>query len=104
MASAVLTPWQHDGLPTREALEQAFRQEGLSPSSWSNASGERYRMHSHPYHKVLYCSRGAIRFVMESTGEKMDLSPGDRLDIPPGTPHSAVVGPAGVTCLEAARH
>ena len=31
------------------------------------------------------------------------LSPGDRLDLPPGTLHSALVGQAGVACVEAAR-
>ena len=29
--------------------------------------------------------------------------PGDRLDIPPGATHSAIVGPQGVACVEAAR-
>ena len=31
----------------------------------------------------------------------VDLAPGDRLDLPAGTRHDAVVGPGGVTCLEA---
>jgi quercetin dioxygenase-like cupin family protein len=68
---------------------------------WSNGPGDRYSEHSHPYHKVLFCARGSIRFVC--TGEAIDLSPGDRLDIPAGVTHSAVVGPAGVSCIEAAR-
>jgi|FaiFalDrversion3_1042247.scaffolds.fasta_scaffold01699_4 hypothetical protein len=29
--------------------------------------------------------------------------PGGRPDLPPGTPHWALVGPQGVTCAEAAR-
>jgi hypothetical protein len=29
------------------------------------------------------------------------LRDGDRLDLPAGVDHDAVVGPAGVTCLEA---
>jgi len=33
----------------------------------------------------------------------LDLGPGDRLDLEPGTDHSATVGPHGVECLEAAR-
>ena len=31
----------------------------------------------------------------------MDLGVGDRLDLPAGTRHDALVGPTGVTCLEA---
>jgi quercetin dioxygenase-like cupin family protein len=52
---------------------------------------------------VLYCTRGSIRFDLPESGESFDLNAGDRLDIPPGTTHSAIVGPDGVTCLEAAR-
>ena len=34
-------------------------------------------------------------------GITVELAPGDRLDLPAGTSHDAVVGPDGVTCLEA---
>ncbi len=68
---------------------------------WSNVAGYRYDWHDHPYHKVLYCVKGSITFHTDEgdTG----LSTGDRLDLPSGTRHAATVGPAGVTCLEAAR-
>jgi hypothetical protein len=35
--------------------------------------------------------------------EDVELRPGDRLDIEPGTTHGATVGPHGVTCAEAPR-
>jgi quercetin dioxygenase-like cupin family protein len=75
--------------------------EGLRPRSWSNSPGDRYAAHAHGYHKVLYCLRGSIRF--ETDGGAFELNPGDRLDIPPGTSHSAAVGPQGVHCIEAPR-
>jgi len=81
--------------------------EGLAARWWSNAPGDRYSEHSHPYHKVLFCAAGSIRFICG--GEAIDLEAGDRLDIPPGVSHSAVVGPApcplrgGVRCVEAFR-
>ena len=34
-------------------------------------------------------------------GRTIELAAGDRLELPAGTTHDAVVGPAGVTCLEA---
>ncbi|HEX2259635.1 MAG TPA: cupin domain-containing protein, partial [Actinomycetota bacterium] len=76
--------------------------ENLSPSTWSNGPGDKYSAHSHGYRKVLYCLRGSIVFNVE--GESVNLQPGDRLEIPPGTSHSADVGPEGVSCMEAARH
>lgn len=88
--------------PALAAIEEIFRSEAISPSPWSNGPGHRYAAHSHPYHKVLYCVRGSITFAL-TDGEQLELAPGDRLDIPPATEHSAIVGPHGVTCIEAAR-
>jgi len=95
--------WPNPQPPADHTLESVFTAEGLSSSWWSNGPGDRYASHSHTYHKVLYCARGSIRFTL-GTGETIELGPGDRLDLPPGTLHSAVVGPGGVTCLEATRH
>jgi quercetin dioxygenase-like cupin family protein len=102
VSEVAVTRWTGAEPPAREAIETAFREERLSPSWWSNAPGVRYSAHSHAYHKVLYCAAGAIRFTMAG-GETIDLAPGDRLDIPPRTVHSAIVGPEGVNCAEAAR-
>jgi quercetin dioxygenase-like cupin family protein len=103
MGEPTVTPWPHEAPPTEQALDELLRGEGLAPRWWSNGPGDRYAAHDHSYHKVLYCARGSIRFVLGGTGEEIDLSPGDRLDLPPATSHAAVVGPGGVTCVEAAR-
>lgn len=39
-------------------------------------------------------------FVVDD--DELFLTPGDRLDIEPATPHAAVVGSDGVTCGEVA--
>ena len=101
MTQPAVTRWPDGTPPSRQELEAAFREEGLSPSWWSNGPGDRYGEHTHPYHKVLYCSKGSIRFIC--SGEAIDLKPGDRLDIPPSIAHSAVVGSRGVSCVEAPR-
>lgn len=103
MTDVRLTRSPASGPPTESALGAIFREEQLRPTWWSNGPGERYSIHSHPYHKVLYCAHGSIRFDIVGSGESFELHPGDRLDIPPGTSHSAVVGPEGVKCVEAAR-
>lgn len=87
--------------PTEGELDEIFRQDGLDPRWWSNAPGDTYGWHDHPYHKVLYCARGGI--VFHTREGDVDLGPGDRLDIEPGTEHAATVGGEGVTCVEAAR-
>jgi len=86
----------------RADAEAVFRAEGCSaPRAWGNAPGDRYGAHSHDYHKVLFCLDGSITFHL-ADGD-VELSAGDRLDLPPGTEHSATVGPDGVECIEASR-
>jgi cupin superfamily acireductone dioxygenase involved in methionine salvage len=79
----------------------AFRAEGLHPHTWSNRPGYVYGEHAHPHHKVLFCLEGSI--VFHTPDEDVALTGGDRLELPPGTRHSATVGEDGVTCMEAAR-
>ena len=78
-----------------------LRAEGLDGSPWSNAPGDRYAAHEHGYDKVLAVAAGSITFGLPAEGRAVDLATGDRLDLPAGTAHDAVVGPNGVTCLEA---
>lgn len=85
----------------RVRAEAAFRAEALTPQTWSNEPRYIYGEHQHPYHKVLFCVVGSITF--HTPDGDIDLAPGDRLDLPAGTPHSATVGPVGVTCMEAQR-
>jgi Cupin domain len=83
----------------------AFRileEEGVGPPGrWGNGPGDRYGRHDHPYHKVLFCLEGSITFHLAD--RDVELGPGDRLDLPAGTPHAATVGPSGCRCIEGAR-
>ena len=99
--SARLTLWDGGPPPDRAAIEDRFRAEGLSPHGWGNAPGDRYGNHEHGYHKVLYCLSGSI--VFHTAEGDVELHPGDRLDVEPGTDHSATVGPGGVECVEASK-
>jgi quercetin dioxygenase-like cupin family protein len=82
-------------------LTARLRAEGLDAAAWGNGPGDRYAPHEHGYDKVLVVAAGSIRFGLPGRGETVDLTVGDRLDLPAGTVHDATVGPEGVTCLEA---
>lgn len=85
----------------RDAIA-AFREEGCSaPRRWGNAAGDSYGWHDHGDHKVLFCLEGSITFHLRD-GD-VALEAGDRLDIEPGTDHSATVGANGCVCVEASR-
>lgn len=87
---------------TREEIKRKFADEGLSPHSWSNGANYFYAEHSHEYDKVLYCVQGEVTFHLKD-GDIV-LHPGQRVDIPAGTPHAATVGSDGAECMEAAVH
>jgi AraC-like ligand binding domain len=79
-----------------------FEAEGCSaPRSWANGPGDRYGRHDHAFHKVLFCLSGSI--VFHTDDGDVELTAGDRLDLEPGTPHGATVGPDGCECVEASR-
>ena len=86
-----------------DELMERLRGEATGCYSWSNGPHDRYTPHSHEYEKVLYCVDGSITFVLESEGKELLLNAGDRMVLPAGTVHSAVVGPDGCTCIEGKR-
>jgi quercetin dioxygenase-like cupin family protein len=90
-------------VPTFEQLMAKLKTEASGCYSWSNGPGDRYAPHTHSFEKVLYCVDGSITFVLEGEGRRLELSSGDRMVLPAGTVHSAVVGPSGCTCIEGHR-
>ncbi len=97
-----VTRWQKTSPPSEGELLATLAAEGLTAYRWSNNPGDRYAPHTHPYHKVLYVVSGSITFELHPGGS-ITLYPGDRLDLPAGTVHSAIVGVEGVVCLEGHR-
>jgi quercetin dioxygenase-like cupin family protein len=103
MSEVRVQPWPEGGPPVEAMIQRIMNDEGLNPYRWSNAPGDVYHAHSHPYHKVIYVVQGSITFGLPDLGEQAILHPGDRLDLPAGVTHDAVVGPKGVVCLEGHR-
>jgi uncharacterized protein YjlB len=82
-------------------LRSRLQAEGLDPGGWSNGPGDRYAGHRHAYDKVIVVAAGSITFGLPQGRAALTLSAGDRLELPAGTDHDAIVGPSGVSCLEA---
>lgn len=80
-------------------IEERIRTEARDVYAWSNGPGDRYARHEHAYTKLLYCTRGSIEFILAG-GRTLCLRTGDRMVLPAGTSHSAVVGPEGCACVE----
>ncbi|HEX2991668.1 MAG TPA: hypothetical protein VHO49_13380 [Anaerolineales bacterium] len=101
MNTPLVTPWADSAPPSQSSLWKLMADEGLSPYSWSNGPHDTYAVHSHSYDKVIYVVQGSIAFGLPELGKQLTLNTGDRLDLPAGVVHDAVVGPQGVVCLEA---
>ncbi|MQA83642.1 MAG: cupin domain-containing protein [Streptosporangiales bacterium] len=95
---------RHSGPPPSEdEIVRSMTAEGLpGVDRWGNAPGDTYGWHEHVYEKVLYCVRGGI--VFHTDDGDVELRPGDRMVLPPGTRHAATVGSEGVRCVEAPRY
>jgi quercetin dioxygenase-like cupin family protein len=87
-----------------EDLMRRLESEARDCYRWSNGPGDRYAAHHHDYEKVLYCVEGSITFRLEAEARDLDLGPGERMVLPAGTRHSAVVGPGGCVCIEGRRY
>ncbi len=60
---------------------------------WQDKAGTAYPLHSHQGKVVIFITEGSIDFTID--GQTKTLRTGDRFDVLPHVPHSAVVGPAG---------
>ncbi len=101
MNTLLITLWAGSDPPTESTLMSFCAEKGLSPYQWSNGPNDVYSAHSHSYDKVIYVVSGSITFGLPEEGREILMKAGDRLDLPADTVHAAVVGPQGVTCLEA---
>lgn len=80
------------------SIEERLRRDADDVYRWSNGPGDRYARHSHAYTKILYCEEGSIEFVLDD--RTIHLAAGDRMVLPAGTAHAALVGPTGCSCIE----
>ncbi|KJS28896.1 MAG: cupin [Desulfatitalea sp. BRH_c12] len=103
MSTFSVRKWSHDHPPAPQAIEENMRAEGVACYRWSNDPGDIYGAHDHTYDKIIYVLQGSITFGLPQRGEKIVLGAGDRLYLPAGITHDAVVGREGVVCLEGHR-
>jgi len=102
-ADANVTKWSGPEAPTESAISRLLSSENVQPYQWSNGPGDVYAPHSHTYDKVIYVLSGGITFGLGDSHTELQLGPGDRLELPAGITHDAMVGAHGVVCLEAHR-
>ena len=93
--------WHQSQPPTEEEITRIMRDEGLAPSRWVQPSGAVFPEQEKEHAVVIFVVSGSITYGFPIEGAPTELEAGDRLDLPAGVAHNAVVGPDGIVCLEA---
>ena len=79
----------------REAIRE-ISEAGWWPISWRDAPGEVYEPHKHDADQTLYLVKGQLELGVD--GKSICLNPGDKLELPAFTVHSASA-PNGATYI-----
>ena len=102
-STVTIIPWDSTEPPSESVIRSILAEENLKPYAWGNNPGDVYQAHTHEYDKVIYVIQGSITFGLPEEDQRVTLRAGDRLELPAGTQHSAIVGENGARCLEAHR-
>ncbi len=89
-------PWDPRlGLLQLSTLRGALEREGMATAWWSDMPGTHVAAHAHDFAETRWVLSGFLRVTAGAA--TLELGPGDRLDLPAGTPHATeVVGLAPV--------
>ena len=95
--------WQEEWGPLGEAaMRKRLEAEGYSVSRYTYPPGTSFSAHTHEVDKKDTVLRGRLKIGAE--GKEVVLGPGDMIEIPAGTVHTAeVVGEETVVSLDATR-
>jgi quercetin dioxygenase-like cupin family protein len=94
--------WTKTKKPTLEELQDMLRAEGLDFDLYSDRPGTKYGRHKHPFEDFIVIVSGKMKLITDVN--TWTLKPGDRIDLPPNTLHSAeVLGKDDVQYLSAAK-
>lgn len=97
-----VTRWTGGQHPTLSNITRNMQKEGLRPYMWENRPNYRYAVRSHGYSKIMYVVEGVMEITLPDSNQSVKLRAGDRIEIPAGIRHGAIIGSSGAKCVEAA--
>ncbi len=94
--------WTKPKKPTLGDLQKMLEAEGLEFEMYSDRPGTKYGRHKHPFDDFIVIVAGKMKIKTDK--QEWLMKPGDRLDLPSNTSHTAeVVGREEVQYLSAAK-
>lgn len=97
----LISRWQAPSLPNISQMKMMFEAEGLQPFEEVYPAEAFVPDHRHPFDEVRMVAEGEM--VLDISGNKLLLRPGDRIVIPSNTRHSKKVqgtGPCLCICAQ----
>ena len=87
---AGLTKWDPRSGPLQlSTLRRLLQEEGKATAWWSDIPGTKSGERAHHWPETRWMLAGYVR--VHAGDQLFDLGPGDRLDLPPDTPHTTEV-------------
>ncbi|MBP1691825.1 MAG: Cupin domain protein [Bacteroidetes bacterium] len=94
--------WNKPKKPALADLQKILEAEGLEYELYSDTPGTKYGRHKHPFDDFIVIVSGKMKIITDA--QEWLMKPGDRLNLPSNTSHSAeVVGREEVQYLSAAK-
>src|SRR5690606_10540777 len=94
--------WSGGQHRTLSVITRQMQKENRRPYVWDNTPNYRYAVRTHGYNKVMYVVEGNIEVTLPDSNQRIKLRAGDRVEIPAGVRHGAIIGSSGAKCVEAA--
>ena len=98
----LVTRWQAPIVPQVSQILKMYEAEGLEPTEERFAANSEVAEQRHPFDEVITVAEGEL--MLDITGNKLLLRPGDRIVIPSNTKYQFKAGETnGCMCIRASK-
>lgn len=98
-----VTLWEGRRRPKEDDLRAWLMAEGYAVVKWQNEPATGYPPHLHIYPELLWVLSGDLTLLLPAERRMIELTPGDRAELPAGTTHGTMSGADGAVYLLATR-
>ena len=98
-----VTLWEERRRPNEDDLRDRLAADGYGVVKWSNEPATGYPPHAHIYPELLWLVSGSLTVILTAEKRLLELTPGDRIEVPQGVVHGTMAGADGAVYLLATR-
>ncbi len=95
--------WEDPGRPHEALLRSRLSAAGYQVVKWSSEPATGYPPHVHIYPELLWLISGSLTVILPGEDRMIELTAGDRIEMPAGLVHGTMAGADGALYLLATR-